>query len=147
MYERYFLTEVKKVFFSILLMLYGVSNIGATVQLHICCGDIVDWTVKEITTNGVQHKSCCGETASEPEDGCCEDAQFSIKLDEPQINITVDYLFNSSIDCAQKQYIDFSQYILCQSAVVEPIVYPQPPPTLSEQIGLFIYYKNLKLDC
>lgn len=141
---------MKKLIFSIFIMLYVVSNIGATIQLHMCCGDIVNWSVKEIADSSSQHKSCCGAEKNEShEQGtvCCEDTQFSIKLDEPQILLVSDYLFNHGLTCSEKYFFNFSQYFDTRVEDENLALFPQPPPRLSEKLGLFIYFRNLKLDC
>lgn len=138
---------MKKFFFTILLLLYVVSNIGATVQLHMCCGDVVDWSVKELSVQDSQHNSCCGDTAEDVEEECCQDRDINIKMEQPHIITSIDYLFSHHYNHSNHLYIDYSQFIVLNKDSDCHQTFPQPPPSRSSDIGLFILYKQMKISC
>lgn len=125
--------------------MYIVSNIGATVQLHMCCGDIVNWSLKQISADET-HNSCCGEE-NDVDDACCNDKDIDIKLDDPQIAANIDYLFHSTLTNSQFNYFDFSHFLLPKEQINTIHTFPQPPPSKAEDIGLFLFYKKLKVFC
>lgn len=126
--------------------MYVVSNIGATVQLHMCCGDIVNWSLKQISTDDSAHNSCCGENTNS-DDSCCEDKDIDIKLDDPQIIASIDYLFQSNLTSSQIFYCDFNHFLQPLEQTNTLQTFPQPPPGKAEDIGLFLFYKKLKVYC
>jgi len=70
--------EVKKVFAILLIMLYGVSSTGATVQLHYCCGKLK--TVK-LSTAPVKD---CGNKHKMGSKPCCETKEIKARSQEQQ---------------------------------------------------------------
>lgn len=73
----YFCNQVKKIFVIALIMLYGASGSGVTLQLHYCCGKFknIKWTpVKDYG---------CGSEHAMGEKPCCEykSVSFSEKKD------------------------------------------------------------------
>jgi len=114
----------------------------------MCCGDIVNWSINPIENNRNPHQSCCGADEKNVEDACCEDADIQIKLDQPHITSSIDYLFSSiyvTEAWVSPIHYDQSEYVVTDYDDIG--LYPNPPPNLAEKIGLFIYFKKLKLAC
>jgi hypothetical protein len=72
---------MKKIFVILLMLVYGVSSSGMTVNLHYCCGklDNVSFSIK--------HKKGCAKAEGIKKSGCCNDKQFSAKLSIDQQSV------------------------------------------------------------
>lgn len=64
---------MKKLLLALIIIVYGFSSSGATVQVHYCCGKLKDisWNTDKEDDCGMQHKM-----ASKP---CCEVKSISTK--------------------------------------------------------------------
>jgi hypothetical protein len=68
----------------IVLLVYSVTTIGATVQLHYCMDKLAGWS---LTWTEFQSKKCsnCGMEKSENSDkGCCRDESKLLKIQDDQ---------------------------------------------------------------
>jgi hypothetical protein len=88
---------MKKVFATILSLVYLSTSIGANVHLHYCMGELFSWSL--IDKDG---KTCgqCGMPKSGADNhcmaakgGCCKDTQTFVKLDKDQKVSETDYKF------------------------------------------------------
>jgi hypothetical protein len=68
---------LKKIAIIILLSVYSVSSIGATIHLHYCMGKFVNWSVTQVE-NDVCGK--CGMKEDASKEGCCKDEHKEIKI-------------------------------------------------------------------
>jgi hypothetical protein len=68
---------LKKIAIILLLCVYSVSSIGATIHLHYCMGKFVNWSVTHIE-NDVCEK--CGMKEDADKKGCCKDEHKEIKI-------------------------------------------------------------------
>lgn len=67
----------------ILLLIYSVTSIGATVQLHYCMGKISGWSVAWTESKSKEcHK--CGMEKENSDKGCCHDENKLIKIQDDQ---------------------------------------------------------------
>jgi hypothetical protein len=70
--------SVKKLFAILLIMLYGVSSTGATVQLHYCCGKL-----KTIKLSAAPVKDC-GNKQKMGSKPCCDTKEIKAKSQDQQ---------------------------------------------------------------
>lgn len=57
---------------------YLVMNCGAVVNIHFCCGELVDWSL-----NGEASK-CCDHSATGIQKNCCKDVSLVFQQDDTQ---------------------------------------------------------------
>jgi hypothetical protein len=78
--------KVKKIVAICLLVIYGVSSIGATVHLHYCMGKFVNWSFTESKDDKCGN---CGMKGKSKKD-CCKDEhkEFKLKTDHQKSAIT-----------------------------------------------------------
>ena len=67
----------------ILLLIYSVTSIGATVQLHYCMGKLSGWSLALTETKS---KECdkCGMEKTHLDKGCCHDENKLLKIQDDQ---------------------------------------------------------------
>ena len=72
---------MKRLFAFILLLIYSVTSIGATVQLHYCMGKLSGWSL-----SWTQSKECskCGMEKAHSDKGCCHDENKLLKIQDDQ---------------------------------------------------------------
>lgn len=73
---------MKKFLVSILAIFYLCTSVGATVNLHYCMGQLVNWdlSIKETHTC-----SKCGmEKVKAEKNGCCEDKHHVLQVEKDQ---------------------------------------------------------------
>jgi hypothetical protein len=79
---------MKKVFATILAVIYLSTSMGATVHLHYCMGKLFSWSLTDKDS-----KNCgqCGMPKSSTnghcmafKDGCCKDKHTQVQLDKDQ---------------------------------------------------------------
>jgi len=78
----YFYSVMKKLLVSILAIFYLGTSVGATVNLHYCMGQLVNWdlSVKETHTCG----KCGMEKVKAKKNGCCEDKHQVLQVEKDQ---------------------------------------------------------------
>ena len=64
---------MKKFIVTILALVYLVSSAGATIHLHYCMDELVNWSLSEKPANNCEN---CG---MEKDGGCCKDEHHFIK--------------------------------------------------------------------
>jgi hypothetical protein len=102
---------VKKLAAIIMIMLYGLSSTGATVQFHYCCGKL-----KSVKLSTAAVKECGGKQkmGSKP---CCETKQVSSKSHDQQQDV---YTISFGSD---------APVILCQVVTEVPVFHSLPAYT------------------
>jgi hypothetical protein len=73
---------MKKFLVSILAIFYLGTSVGATVNLHYCMGELVNWdlSVQDTHTCG----NCGMEKVKNKKNGCCEDKQHILQVEKDQ---------------------------------------------------------------
>ena len=69
---------MKKVVVSILAALYLCSTAGATVHLHYCMGELVNWSLAK------SEGDKCGDCGMDKDGGCCKDEHKFVKNNADQ---------------------------------------------------------------
>jgi hypothetical protein len=95
---------MKKVFASILAVIYLSTSMGATVHLHYCMGKLFSWSLTDKDSKncgqcGMPKSSMSGHCSSF-KDGCCKDEQAHVQLDKDQKATENDYAFSALIFAA-----------------------------------------------
>ena len=79
---------MKKVFATILAVIYLSTSMGATVHLHYCMGKLFSWS---LTDNDSKNCGQCGMPKNSmgghcmtAKDGCCKDKHTHLQLDKDQ---------------------------------------------------------------
>jgi hypothetical protein len=73
---------MKKFLVAILAIFYLGTSVGATVNLHYCMGELVNWdlSIQETHTCG----NCGMEKVKNKKNGCCEDIQHRLEVEKDQ---------------------------------------------------------------
>jgi hypothetical protein len=67
---------MKQLAIIMVMLMYGFSSLGITVQLHYCCGKL-----KNTSLAAPSHKKCC-ETEEKDTKGCCETKNLENESDK-----------------------------------------------------------------
>jgi len=125
---------MKKFLVILLLLTYGFSSTGMTVNLHYCCGKLkkVDWAPPKEKDCGSQHKM-----GSKP---CCETKQITSKQKGEQ----------EQAQCFAKQVKPLSDFIRPSSELtiekpisrrLSPVAFAPPPLALPPLFILHCVYR------
>jgi hypothetical protein len=76
-------TAMKRCFAFLLLIIYSVTSIGATVQLHYCMGKLSGWSIS-LTESNSKECSKCGMEKAHSDKGCCHDENKLLKIQDDQ---------------------------------------------------------------
>jgi len=71
--------RLRKVVAILLILFYGLSSSGMTVQFHYCCGKL-----KEVKLTSVSPKQCGMKHMAMSRKKCCDDKQVELKLKADQ---------------------------------------------------------------
>ncbi len=90
---------MKKVFATILAVIYLSSSMGATVHLHYCMGKLFSWSLGDKDNEncgqcGMPKNGKDGHCASF-KDGCCKDKQAHLQVDKDQKATENAYAFSA----------------------------------------------------
>lgn len=86
---------MKKVFTILMILLFGISSSGATIQLHYCCGKL-----KNISFGSEKEKGCCAKL-KKPVKKCCETKTIAATSEtKEQATYTITTGMGSSIEPA-----------------------------------------------
>jgi hypothetical protein len=69
---------LKKLGIILLMFIYGVTTVGATVHLHFCMDKFIGWDLSQTQNNTC---SKCGMKESATKKGCCKDEVKQLKID------------------------------------------------------------------
>jgi hypothetical protein len=111
---------LKKLVVILLLMVYGLSSSGMTLQFHYCCGKL-----KSIGLTSLSEKQC-GMKHSMQKKRCCDDKQVELKLKGEQKTEQAKIVF-STPDLPKRVEYSFEQNFVSSTAIVPGIFAPPPP--------------------
>lgn len=120
---------LKKLLVILLLMVYGLSSSGMTIQFHYCCGKL-----KSIQLSPVSEKKCgmkhSMKMLNKP---CCNDKQVELKLKGEQRTEQAKFVFFTP-DLPKK-----NEFILTTEPVVAKNIVPEifAPPPLADPLYIF----------
>lgn len=135
-------------FISILLLsLYSVATLGATLQMHYCGDELVDWKMSALGNQ--QEDDCCSrvqdECGTQKSHDCCKDIQVKVKADQNQILSVYKLSLNSSFYLPSSPIIPFYSTIAINSLDIIENNFANPPPNgLWQNIPLYILFQNKK---
>jgi len=112
---------LKKIVIIFLLMVYGLSSSGMTLQFHYCCGKL-----KSIQLSAVTEKQC-GMKHSMFNKPCCNDKQVEFKLKGDQKSEQAKFVFFVP-PCPEKPEV-FLIFQPVSSASLIPEIFTPPPLT------------------
>jgi hypothetical protein len=116
---------VKKLFAILMIMLYGLSSTGATVQLHYCCGKLKSM---QLGTAPVKE---CGSKHKMGTKPCCETKQISAKSHDQQDAYTISLAPKVPVEAS----ISFPEVaIQLPSCMIDERPADQSPPPLSRSL-------------
>jgi hypothetical protein len=126
---------MKKVFTSGFTILYIVFNIGIGLSSHYCMGFLknVDF--------GFTHHNCCGMEEEAADNGCCENIQELVKIQDEQIQ--------SGFETLKPQFYlihDINFFVLEEVAVCQTFDFnfqKRPPPIIENRrvkMHSLVYY-------
>jgi hypothetical protein len=88
---------MKKVFATILAVVYLSTSMGATVHLHYCMGKLFSWSLTDKDSKNCGQcgmpKSSMGGHCTSFKDGCCKDKHAHVQLDKDQKTTETAYSF------------------------------------------------------
>jgi len=114
---------LKKLVVILLLMVYGVSSSGMTIQFHYCCGKL-----KSVQLSTVTEKQC-GMKHSMFSKPCCSDKQVQLKLNGDQKVEQAKFVFFVPVQMNKPEFFLNVRPIVSKSIV--PEIYAPPPLTHS----------------
>ena len=68
----------------ILIFIYSVTTVGATVQLHYCMGKFTDWSLALTEPKSKDCSKCGMEKKEKGDNGCCKDENKVLKIQSDQ---------------------------------------------------------------
>jgi hypothetical protein len=111
---------LKKLVSIILLLVYGLSSSGMTIQFHYCCGKL-----KNISLSAVATKQCGMKHASVGKP-CCNDKQVELKLNADQKTEQVaKFVFSAPV--VEKQESGIFVFAPVITKPVVPEIFAPPP--------------------
>ncbi|MHA4809981.1 HYC_CC_PP family protein [Flavitalea flava] len=131
---------MKKVFATILAIIYLSTSMGATVHLHYCMGKLFSWGLlnedkKDCGQCGMPKNSADGRCMA-VKGGCCKDKQTVVKLDKDQKTTESAYtLFTASPDQLLGNLVNLPDRCVSSLLVDHPTTNAPPDP---DKVPLFI---------
>jgi hypothetical protein len=115
---------MKKGLVLLLLIVYGLSALGATLNFQYCCGKL-----DKINSIPVKAKACCKPEMKKKmeENGCCNNKTVDLKIKDEQVAVPA-YVFTADFSPAlvsQQKHFAFSTPVKIQKLV--PEVFAPPP--------------------
>jgi hypothetical protein len=114
---------LKKLVVILLLVVYGVSSSGMTIQFHYCCGKL-----KSVQLSTVTEKQC-GMKHSMFSKPCCSDKQVELKLKGDQKTEQAKFGFFAPVQMNKPELSLNVRSVVSQTIV--PEIYAPPPLTHS----------------
>lgn len=101
---------MKKSFVLLLLLIYSVSTIGATINMHYCMNQYAGWS---FSSEKKEKCAKCGMINT----GCCKDEKKQIKLSSEQQKSSVNFTTNLPIVRAENKisFLQINQFLLYNS--------------------------------
>jgi hypothetical protein len=126
---------VKKLFAILMIMLYGLSATGATVQLHYCCGKLKSM---QLGTAPVKE---CGSKHKMGTKPCCETKHISAKSHDQQDVYTICLAPKAPVEA--NLYFAEPRQPVAQSPAIDERLADHSSPPLSN--SLFILYRVFRI--
>jgi hypothetical protein len=126
---------VKKLFAILMIMLYGLSATGATVQLHYCCGKLKSM---QLGTAPVKE---CGSKHKMGTKPCCETKHISAKSHDQQDVYTICLAPKAPVE-ANLYFAEPRQPVAQSPAINERLADHSSPPLSN---SLFILYRVFRI--
>ena len=114
---------LKKLASIILLLVYGLSSSGMTIQFHYCCGKL-----KNVQLSPISEKQCGMKHSSSKK--CCDDKKVELKLKSDQ-RTEATAKFNFSVPVLLKTESENFNSTLFVGKTVSPEVFAPPPQSTS----------------
>jgi hypothetical protein len=110
---------VKKVIIAFIAIIYMLVNVGFTVNVHYCMGEVDHISINESVS---EHCGKCGMHTAESE-GCCKDDFKLVKLTEDQkVKPLSFYDFAAKTFSEAKELPNYSI-----AAILQPVIEPKTP--------------------
>lgn len=118
---------LKKLLVTILAFLYLATSVGATVHLHYCMDQLVDWS---LASDEEKECSNCG-MHKDAAKGCCKDEQKQVKFQgEQKMTDIVSLLFGAAFDVPLVQVEAHRLVAYSSVAVTYPVSHAPPNKAL-----------------
>jgi hypothetical protein len=114
---------VKKVFLSILTLLYMTVSSGMAMEIHYCMGKKAGMDIYK--TAGQK----CGRCGMKEKKGCCSDEHKFLKLEDAHKNVSADQFIPHDIAVVPAVYNVFSIPVLRLAASAGDLIHGPPPDT------------------
>lgn len=135
---------VRKFISILLISLYSVATLGASVQLHYCGEQLVDLMVS--TNIGEAENDCCGvigdDCSTNEKDDCCKDIKVKVLAAEEQLSSSIKMSFNVAI--LNNNYFSPSTFIKESHFSSINNFANLPPSGLWQNIPLYILFQQTK---
>jgi hypothetical protein len=138
---------MKKVFATILAVLYMASSMGATLNLHYCMGKLISWG---LANHDSQNCTFCGmpkDTKTEHhmmvKNGCCKDEHKQFKTDKDQKpSSTRSEFLKQYPDPTAINQLPFADVFLSSISIEYPTA--NAPPFIGK-VPLFLFNRNFRI--
>jgi len=138
---------MKKVFATILAVIYLSTSMGATIHLHYCMGRLFSWSLVN-----QENKDCagCGMPKSNSsshgaavKDGCCKDKLTQVKLDKDQQTSESAYsFFNLTAEAVPVNTWSLPDGYVSAFIIGLPTANAPPDP---DKVPIFIRNRNFRI--
>ena len=124
---------MKKVFATILAVIYLSTSMGATVHLHYCMGKLFSWSLTDKDSKNCGQcgmpKSSMGGHCMAAKDGCCKDKHALVQLNKDQKTTENNYTFlGLSLIAIPATTAAFSDLYVVSSILGYPTANAPPEP-------------------
>jgi len=141
-FKRYpipLLFSMKRIFVTILSILYMASAIGTTIHLHYCMGKPVSASL--VHKKGDTCYKCCGKKSNNK--GCCKDEQKTFKTGDHQFaNLAFDFSHYQVATLLPSRF-SFSETI-CTSGI-NLLAKAHAPPALWRTCPIYVQVRNFRI--
>jgi hypothetical protein len=115
---------MKKGIVILLLLIYSVSTIGATINMHYCMNQFAGWS---LTSEKKEKCAKCGMRNT----GCCKDEKKQIKLTLDQQKSSVNLAIAARLSVAENKIISFQINRFVSFNNNDTLPYLHAPPLIS----------------
>ena len=115
---------MKKGIVILLLLIYSVSTIGATINMHYCMNQFAGWS---LTSEKKEKCAKCGMRNT----GCCKDEKKQIKLTLDQQKSSVNLAIAARLSIAENKIISFQINRFVSFNNNDTLPYLHAPPLIS----------------
>jgi len=123
-----FVKEMRKLVTLLLVIMYGLASIGATVHLHYCCGKL-----DKISLSAAHNKDCPEKEGAFKR--CCDSKQVDLKINADQEHATKWLSAQSDLGMALPAFACAYTAALRKATIN---IFATGPPLRSPKIPLFI---------